>query len=108
MECKTCNWYLCEHCHPQEKEPRSWLWSSVSFLAEKASQELQDLQEVAENAETMGPLAACAAPPVLRGEDAEIQIGEEVAHSDAPTDATRTPAGAVKTSNAEASDIAAH
>merc|ERR1719203_1267348 len=48
MDCRSCNWYLCQRCHPQEREKRSWLWGSVSFFADKASQELKDLKEVAD------------------------------------------------------------
>lgn len=69
MDCRHCNFYVCGRCHPQA--PRSWLWGSISFLAEKASQEFTDLKEVARDAETMGPLAACTAPPVS---DLEITI----------------------------------
>jgi len=94
MECKTCNWYLCTGCHPQEREPRSWFWSSISFVADKASQELQDLKEVSELAETMGPLAACAAPPVAK--DTEMDFGDVTVHRDTGNNAghaPRTPVG---------------
>merc|ERR1719422_2801115 len=77
MECRDCNWYLCQQCHPQERS-RSWLWGSVSLLADKASQELHDLKDVADIIETRGPLAACTAPRVKKqgtDDDGEIQIG---------------------------------
>lgn len=91
MECRSCNWYLCQDCNSQGKEPRSWFWSSVAALADKASLEFQDLQEVAENAETMGPLAACAAPPIDRHN--EFQVGAEEDGGLASTAAVlRTPA----------------
>merc|ERR1719469_309595 len=105
MECRSCNWYLCERCHPQEREPRSWLWGSVSSMAEKMAQEFTDLKEVAEIAETKGPLAACAAPPVRKGDETEIRVCQEeeeegsggcqaaVASPITPVAAPITPAG---------------
>lgn len=77
MECRSCNWYLCERCHPQEREPRTWLWGTVSTMAEKMAQEFTDLKEVAEIAETKGPLAACAAPPMRKGDETEIRVCQE-------------------------------
>jgi len=92
MECKSCNWYLCSRCHPQEKEDRSWFWRSVSGLADKVAQEFTDLQEYAEDAEKMGPLAACHAPPVSR--DDEFHIGVEETTTPGNTAAApQTPVG---------------
>merc|ERR1719469_1104051 len=93
MDCRRCNWYLCTKCHPQERDPRHWLWGSVSLLALKASEELQDLKEVADNLETMGPLAACTAPPVDRRGDDEIRLDEPPDHAAAPTSPPCTPVG---------------
>jgi len=105
MECLSCNWYLCQRCHPQEREPQSWLWGSVSNISEKLAQEFNDLKEVAEIAETKGPLAACAAPPVQRGgpqDDTEIRVvQEEETHADCQTAiaAPITPAGSAPHAN---------
>lgn len=102
MECRTCNWYLCTGCHPQEKEPRSWLWSSISFVADKAAQELQDLKEVSELAETMGPLAACAAPPVSK--DTEEYFGDVGVPTPTAANAPCTPVGGSVPVAAEANE----
>merc|ERR1719476_20046 len=66
----------------QEPQPRSWLWGSISAIAQKAAEEFNDLKEVADNLETMGPLAACTAPPVPKRssgpeDDGEIRVVEE-------------------------------
>merc|ERR1711920_79208 len=103
MECRSCNWYLCERCHPQEREQRSLLWGSVSLLADKAMQELGDLKDVADIIEKKGPLAACAAPPLKKngsGDDGEITFEE--GSSSAPTAPPITPVGAE--ASAEAAD----
>merc|ERR1712039_898572 len=96
MQCKSCNWYLCTSCHPQEQNERSFFWGSVSALADKAAQEFKDLQEVAENAETMGPLAACVAPPVKKHsgpeDDEEIRVvTEETSGLESTAAVLRTP-----------------
>merc|ERR1719469_1149383 len=94
MDCRRCNWYLCTKCHPQEREPRHWLWGSVSLLALKASEELQELKEVADQLETMGPLASCTAPPVKGGGDDEISVEVEPARQAAvPASLPCTPVG---------------
>merc|ERR550525_1343918 len=99
MQCRSCNWYLCERCHPQDRQPRSWLWSSVSSISEKLAQEFTDLQEVAEIAETKGPLAACAAPPVRRGDDSEITVEVERGGCQPAAPAPVTPAGTAPRGN---------
>jgi len=83
MDCRQCNWYLCEACHPQEKEHQDWFWGSISYLAEAVSEEMSelkdavshevtdftsDLREMTDEFETyvadLSPFAACAAPKV--------------------------------------------
>jgi len=99
MECRGCNWYLCEQCHPQERS-RSWLWGSLSSLADKGLQELHDLKDVAEIMETRGPLAACTAPPVKKegtDGDGEIRVVAEVGGNDDVTPSVPcTPVAAEK------------
>jgi len=109
MECHSCNWYLCQGCHPQEREARSWIWGSVSFVAEKLSGEMNDLKEVADNLETMGPLAACTAPPVPKRtagpeDDEEIRVVAEVGGQDQGVPAVPcTPVGTAPQITADAS-----
>lgn len=43
MDCRPCNWYLCQECHPQEKEQAGWLWGSVEYLVEKGKEEVGDI-----------------------------------------------------------------
>jgi len=56
MDCRQCNWYLCDECHPQQKEKEDWFWGSVSFFMEQASQEVSEIaaefQEMAGEFET--------------------------------------------------------
>merc|ERR1719203_117042 len=102
MDCRKCNWYLCQRCHPQDTKPRSWIWGSVSFFADKASQEMQDLKEVADNLETMGPLAACTAPRVGKGpgDDGEIRVVEEPAEVQGTGSGPCTPVATAQPQNA--------
>jgi len=57
MVCRQCNWYLCEQCHPQERQKKG----SLSAMADKLAQEFNDLKDLADEVETHGPLAACIA-----------------------------------------------
>mmetsp|Transcript_69212 Transcript_69212/g.225441 ORF Transcript_69212/g.225441 Transcript_69212/m.225441 type:complete len:348 (+) Transcript_69212:79-1122(+) len=51
MDCRACNWYLCQDCHPQEKQVEDWLWGSISYFVEQATQELAEIStEVGEMA----------------------------------------------------------
>mmetsp|Transcript_99479 Transcript_99479/g.252702 ORF Transcript_99479/g.252702 Transcript_99479/m.252702 type:complete len:347 (-) Transcript_99479:70-1110(-) len=51
MDCRACNWYLCQDCHPQEKQGEDWLWGSISYFVEQATQELAEIStEVGEMA----------------------------------------------------------
>mmetsp|Transcript_122679 Transcript_122679/g.354620 ORF Transcript_122679/g.354620 Transcript_122679/m.354620 type:complete len:301 (+) Transcript_122679:56-958(+) len=45
MDCKECNWYLCNECHPQEQEEQDWFWGSLNFLIETAQQEMAEIKE---------------------------------------------------------------
>lgn len=84
MDCRTCNWYLCEACHPQEKEQEDWFWGPLSFFAEATAQEFTDIaseiKEMAGEFETfvsdMAPFAECTAPQVDKGSDMEFPPGK--------------------------------
>mmetsp|Transcript_145591 Transcript_145591/g.405741 ORF Transcript_145591/g.405741 Transcript_145591/m.405741 type:complete len:277 (+) Transcript_145591:84-914(+) len=42
MDCRQCNWYLCEDCHPQEHEQGDGtLWGSVSSFLGAATREVK-------------------------------------------------------------------
>jgi len=44
MDCRQCNWYLCDECHPQQKEKSDdWFWGSMSYLVEQATQEVTEV-----------------------------------------------------------------
>lgn len=45
MDCRQCRWFLCEACHPQEKEQQGWFWNSVTFLVDIGTQEMNDIGE---------------------------------------------------------------
>jgi len=72
MDCRECNYYLCEACHPQEKDDGDWLWGSLSYFAEATAQEFTEITteftEMAGDLETlvadMSPFAMCAAPQI--------------------------------------------
>lgn len=57
MDCRQCNWYLCDACHPQQKkEKEDWFWGSVSYFMDQATQEVTEIaaefQEMAGEFET--------------------------------------------------------
>jgi len=56
MDCRQCNYYLCDECHPQQREKEDWFWGSVSYFMEQASQEVSEIaaefQEMAGEFET--------------------------------------------------------
>lgn len=46
MDCRQCNWYLCQECHPQEKqEEEDWFWGSLSYIVQQAQQEVNEVAE---------------------------------------------------------------
>lgn len=56
MDCRQCNYYLCDECHPQQKEKDDWFWGSVSYFMDQATQEVTEItaefQEMAGEFET--------------------------------------------------------
>lgn len=45
MDCRQCIFFLCNECHPQEKEEQDWFWGSLNFLLETAQQEIVEIRD---------------------------------------------------------------
>lgn len=83
MDCRQCNFYLCEACHPQENKQEDWFWGPLSYFADVAAQEITEIAtvmkdiggEFEEFASDMSPFAACMAPEVDKTGDIEFPSG---------------------------------
>lgn len=61
MDCRKCNWYLCQWCCPisHEEAPSGKI---LTRLSDKAAQEIADLKEVTgSSCRALGPFATCGA-----------------------------------------------
>uniref|UniRef100_A0A7S4QRU5 Uncharacterized protein n=1 Tax=Alexandrium monilatum TaxID=311494 RepID=A0A7S4QRU5_9DINO len=74
MDCRQCNWYLCDTCLPRPREEGSPLWGMFSYVVDAAAQELSEL---AADIAAFVPAAAtsCAAPAkaALFTEELEVE-----------------------------------
>lgn len=77
MDCRQCNYYLCEACHPQEKDDGDWFWGSLNYFAEATAQEFNEITteftEMAGDLETlvadMTPFGMCSAPQIDKSDN---------------------------------------
>jgi len=62
MDCRRCNWYLCERCHPQEHD--SSIWGSIASAFDTAAQDMSSFSDNfhAEIGAVMSVLTTCSAP----------------------------------------------
>lgn len=47
MDCKDCNWHLCQDCHPQESQEleEDWFWGGLSYIVAEAQREITEISE---------------------------------------------------------------
>mmetsp|Transcript_46520 Transcript_46520/g.99595 ORF Transcript_46520/g.99595 Transcript_46520/m.99595 type:complete len:231 (-) Transcript_46520:118-810(-) len=82
MDCRCCNWYLCQDCHPQETAKKAdmqeWLWSSINFISQEFAEIKNEMGDMANDFENFvsDTLAAggCTADSAAV-EQEEIQFG---------------------------------
>jgi len=82
MDCRQCNYYLCEACHPQEKEASDWFWGSLTYFADATVQEFNDISteftEMAGDLNAMvgelNPLSVCSAPQIEKSIDIDLSV----------------------------------
>merc|ERR1711963_1350202 len=44
MDCRQCNWYLCELCHPQERERDRSFWNAIASALDTAAQDVSHMR----------------------------------------------------------------
>lgn len=83
MDCRSCNWYLCDTCLPQGRDNGSALWDVLSYVVDSATQEMSELaSEIA----SFVPVAACTAPSKASLFAEELEIGQAGKGEDAGRD----------------------
>lgn len=47
MDCRDCNWHLCQDCHPQESQDveEDWFWGGLSYIVAEAQREITEITE---------------------------------------------------------------
>lgn len=47
MDCRDCNWHLCQDCHPQESQDseEDWFWGGLSYIVSEAQREITEITE---------------------------------------------------------------
>lgn len=84
MDCRACNFYLCNSCHPQEQNSGmdyfKWLSAGVSATISVVQEEAADLaQEVTDVFEAAASIVTCSAPAKTELEVAEADLRPPVA-----------------------------
>lgn len=79
MDCRDCNYYLCQDCCPQEQQPEQasqapWRFLSLTCMKEKAEEEIQQLKEI--RAGCRSPFAMCAGQSKLEAEEISVSAQE--------------------------------
>lgn len=73
MDCRKCNWYLCERCHPQERDIS--FWDTLTSALDTAAQDMSTIAKgFNKEFETLVNVVTCHAPDKEEMEFAEIDI----------------------------------
>eukprot|EP00429_Kryptoperidinium_foliaceum_P074748 CAMPEP_0176224160 /NCGR_PEP_ID=MMETSP0121_2-20121125/21112_1 /TAXON_ID=160619 /ORGANISM="Kryptoperidinium foliaceum, Strain CCMP 1326" /LENGTH=335 /DNA_ID=CAMNT_0017563407 /DNA_START=58 /DNA_END=1062 /DNA_ORIENTATION=+ len=105
MDCRHCNWYLCNNCQPVvEEEEQDWFWGTMNYLVETVSKEVEEIREdFRDAADELGNFVSdfgfnttCGAPSSAQFKHDEIRIGDDddddtTAFGDAAKRETATP-----------------
>jgi hypothetical protein len=108
MDCRVCNFYLCNSCHPQEQNPGmdyfKWLTAGVSATISVVQEEAADLaQEVTDVFEAAASIVTCGAPPKTELEVSEADLRPPLAETCADDqDCTPTTAAGDRAEEANA------
>lgn len=76
MDCRTCNWYLCDTCHPQEIYGfTDGIWSTLTSVFDAAATEMSELtSEISSSVEAAASFMTCSAPEMKDLEATEIEV----------------------------------